>query len=191
MIAKRIKINVYQDKTIEPSTFVIANQHENGVTEVKFDICSGLLRKSYFYYALLVSPNAKCQYVVPLTDDKLWTVTSAMTKMAGTWGLHLLIKDIEMVDGINVSDGIVFISNSPKYTEKLPTRCTAQRPSAASPYSYGSSSRCAPSRSGPSACVCLHSPPSSAIPLPLIAPPFPYRSSPCSSHWGPSPPRAP
>lgn len=111
MIAKRIKINVYQDKTIEPSTFVIANQHENGVTEVKFDICSGLLRKSYFYYALLVSPNAKCQYVVPLTDDKSWTVTSAMTKMAGTWGLHLLIKDIEMVDGINVSDGIVFISN--------------------------------------------------------------------------------
>lgn len=111
MIAKRIKINAYQDKTIEPIRLVIANQHENGVTEVKFDICSGLLRKEYFYYVLLVSPNTKCQYVVPLTADKSWTVTSAMTKTAGTWGLHLLIKSIEMVDGINVSDGIVFISN--------------------------------------------------------------------------------
>ena len=108
MTQKQIEVCV--NKKTKPEAVFLGNQHENNATSIKFVIDPALLRAGYFYYALLVSPDKSVQYAIGLADYT-FEVSSAVTKYAGEWEMHLLIKDTEMVDG-NVSEGLVFISNN-------------------------------------------------------------------------------
>lgn len=108
MTQKQIEVCV--NKKTKPEAVFLGNQHENNATRIKFVIDPALLRAGYFYYVLLVSPDKSVQYAIGLADYT-FEVSSAVTKYAGEWEMHVLIKDTEMVDG-NVSEGLVFISNN-------------------------------------------------------------------------------
>ncbi len=103
------KINIYNDKTIEPCRLVVGEQYENEVVKVQFVLPSTLKDSNYFFYAVLISPNTKRQFAVPLDDEYGFVVINSITETAGDWGLHLLAKTIKMENG-DATTGKVYLS---------------------------------------------------------------------------------
>lgn len=104
------KIKLYRDKTFEPCRIVIGDQHENEVVRVKFALLDESIKSSdLFYYAVLISPNTKRQFAIPLDAEYSWIVSNSVTETAGEWTLHLLIKSVEMIDG-DATTGTVYLS---------------------------------------------------------------------------------
>lgn len=104
------KIKLYRDKTFEPCRIVIGDQHENEVVRVKFALMDeGIKNSDLFYYAVLISPNTKRQFAIPLDEEYSWIVSNSVTETAGEWTLHLLVKSVEMIDG-DATTGTVYLS---------------------------------------------------------------------------------
>lgn len=109
-------VQMLKNKEVLQDTFLLSNRYDNKSTDIKINLVDEFVNENYFYYLICKSPDKNVpQFAVPLTLDLetkslTYLVRNTITNTKGNWEFCLLIKEIEIVDGIINDDGLIAIS---------------------------------------------------------------------------------
>jgi len=109
-------VQMLKNKEVLQDTFLLSNRYDNKSTNIKINLLDEFVNENYFYYLICKSPDKNIsQFAVPLaldleTKSLTYIVRSHITNTKGNWEFCLLIKEIEIVDGVINDDGLIAIS---------------------------------------------------------------------------------
>ncbi|MFA5527763.1 MAG: hypothetical protein WC996_04035 [Peptostreptococcales bacterium] len=109
-------VQMLKNKEVLQDTFLLSNRYDNKSTDIKINLLDEFVNENYFYYLICKSPDKNiAQFAVPLTIDLetkslTYLVRNNITNTKGNWEFCLLIKEIEIVDGVINDDGLIAIS---------------------------------------------------------------------------------
>jgi hypothetical protein len=109
-------VQMLKNKEVLQDTSLLSNRYDNKSTDIKIYLVDEFVNENYYYYLICKSPDKNVpQFAVPLTLDMetkslTYLVRNNITNTKGNWEFCLLIKEIEIVDGVINDDGLIAIS---------------------------------------------------------------------------------